>query len=126
MLDDLFLAAWLFPDLLSLVDDLIPIGPFGDQWITREPPEFQAAHAQATAAIEANPADKDAFFLRGLACKSRGHFAEAFADFCEVLRLDPDHAKAWLMLSEVLVSLGRYDVAKTAREQALQRDPTLA
>jgi tetratricopeptide (TPR) repeat protein len=115
--ESLFWAA-RFPDAISL--------PLVDQWIGREPPEFQAAYANATETIKTNPADKQAYFVRGLACKSRGHFPEALADFCEVLRLDRDHARAWLMLSEVLVSMGQYDVARKARTHALELDSTLS
>ena len=42
-----------------------------------------------------------------------------------MLRREPGHARAWLLLSEVLVSLGEYDWARAARRRALELDPSL-
>ena len=89
-------------------------------------PELAEAYSNASQAIQGNPFDGEAYFTRGLANRGQGRDAEALADFCKVLRIDPRHAKAWLMVSEVLIGLGEYDLARTARINALELDPSLA
>src|SRR5262249_3538082 len=83
------------------------------------------AYANASQAIQDNPLDANAYFVRGLILKSDGDYTEALGDFREVLKIEPRHARAWLMLSEVLTALREYDEAKITRQKALEIDPSL-
>jgi tetratricopeptide (TPR) repeat protein len=117
------------PDFLLLVDptglgfltDLIP----GPSFSTGDPPELARIYEAASETIENDPSNVDAYFQRGVICQSKRWYGQAFRDFSEVLRRRPGHARAWLLLSEVLASLGHYDSAKQARQEALALDTSL-
>lgn len=86
-------------------------------------PELAAVYDAASAAIEENPNHVLAHFQRGVICQSRGWHDIALSSFAVVLRLDPKHARAWLLSSEVLAALGLHEQAQTARQRALEIDP---
>lgn len=88
-------------------------------------PDLERVYEETTAALEANPHDVEARFKRGVVCQSKCCYREAIADFSEVLRHQPDHARAWLLLSEVLSNIGEHERAAKARQQAIELDPTL-
>src|ERR1700722_1986486 len=106
-------------DLVGRDQDFLP--DFG----VSDPPELSRAYDAATQAVETDPTDAGAYYLRAVVCQQKRWYAEALADFGEVVRLHPDHAKAWLLISEILTSLGEYDKAKTARRQAQELDPNV-
>jgi tetratricopeptide (TPR) repeat protein len=128
--DDLLFALGLFHDAASLVDlgrniDTSSNPPFwrgggGDAIV---PLELTAALEALTERIEANPADADARFKRGAVCQGLGHHTEAYADLGQCIRLQPENARAWLLLSESLAAMRLYEQAKRARQQALEIDP---
>jgi tetratricopeptide (TPR) repeat protein len=90
---------------------------------TGDPPELVEVYEKACAAIEENPNDAQAHFVRGVVCQGKCWYEAALADFAVVLRLEPRHARAWLLASEVLSALGKYEQAQTARQKALEIDP---
>lgn len=92
---------------------------------TGDPPELQRIFESATETLEQDPANVEARFQRGVVCQSKGWLKQAVADFVEVLRRQPDHARAWLLLSEVLNKVGEHDKASAARKRALELDPAL-
>jgi tetratricopeptide (TPR) repeat protein len=118
------------PDFLLLVDptglgfltDLIPDPSLS----TGDPPELARIYEAASETIENDPANVDAYFRRGVICQSKRWYAQAFHDFSEVLRRRPGHARAWLLLSEVLARLGHYEAAQKARQEALSLDASFA
>lgn len=87
--------------------------------------DLEDAFDTATEAIEANPNDTQAHFQRAVICQTAGMYEHALADFAEVIRRERNHARAWLLTSEVLVKLSEYGRAKQAREHALSLDPSL-
>ncbi|WP_439632149.1 tetratricopeptide repeat protein [Gemmata sp.] len=89
------------------------------------PRELRDALASLTAAVEANPADAEARFRRGAVWQALGRPAEAVADLREAVRLVPGHARAWLLLSEVLPALDEHEAGRDARTRAVRLDPTL-
>jgi tetratricopeptide (TPR) repeat protein len=117
-------------DLLDfLVISHFKESPFGYDWSptfsTGDPPEFMEIFKSATASIDEDPKNAQAYFMRGLVCQSKRWYPEALADFLEVVKNDPRHAKAWLLMSEVLAALGDADKARMARQQALEIDPAI-
>jgi tetratricopeptide (TPR) repeat protein len=105
--------------------------PLGDtDWLpifsTGDPPELSRVYHSASRDIEKDPSNVQAHFTRAVVCQSKRWYPQALADVNAILTRDPQHARAWLLLSEVLASLGEYDRAKTARQRALQLDPHLA
>lgn len=92
---------------------------------TGDPPELQRVYEAATDTLENDPSNVEAYFRRGVVCRSKGWYKQALADFTEVLRRQPKHARAWLLLSEVFDHVGEPDKARTARKQALELDPSL-
>jgi tetratricopeptide (TPR) repeat protein len=125
MLDD---ALQLVLD--SLLDSTVFAGltdiDVGAGFSTGDPPELSQVYEAASQTIAADPANVKAYFTRGVVCQSKRWYPQALADFHEVLRRDSRHARAWLLMAEVLTNLGEYDKAKTARAQALALDPSLA
>jgi tetratricopeptide (TPR) repeat protein len=105
----------------SLLDvDFIPTFSSGD------PPDLARIYETASETIANDPSNVDAYFRRGVICQSKRWYGQAFHDFSEVLCRDPKHARAWLLLSEVLASLGQYEAAQKARQEALALDPSFA
>lgn len=99
-----------------------------DMWqpdFRSDPPELQEAYDRASRVIEEDPDNLEAFFMRGVVCQSKKWYEQALADFGEVVRLDPNHARAWLLVSEVMHSLGEFDKSRTIRQHALELDPTI-
>jgi tetratricopeptide (TPR) repeat protein len=95
-------------------------------YLTGETPDLSKAYAAACRTLAEDPSNIAAYFTRGVVCQGQRRYAEALADFTEVLRRDRGHARAWLLVSEVLASLGAFDKAKTARQEALGLDPNLS
>lgn len=121
-MDDLLFALGLFNDVATLAS----LDQSEDVLFFRSgvvPLELRAALEVFTERIEANPADADAHLKRGAACQGLGHHAQAYADFSQCLRLQPENARAWLLLSESLAALRMYEQAKRARQHALEIDP---
>lgn len=116
LLDTVFYGLSMLGDAIGQPTFGIPMGNTKD---------LDDIYANATAAIELNPDDVNAYFRRAVVCQTRGYHEQALADFAEVLRRDRNNARAWLLTSEVLCKLGEYDRAKSARAQALALDPSL-
>jgi predicted Zn-dependent protease len=87
--------------------------------------ELVAALAVADATIAARPDDPAGHFLRGVVNQTCGRRMAALADLAAVVRLDPGHARGWLLLSEVLAAAGEWDRSRAARAEALRLDPTV-
>jgi tetratricopeptide (TPR) repeat protein len=98
--------------------DIIPDPTFS----TGDPPELQRIYEAATETLAEDPDNVQAYFRRGVVAQSKRWYAQAFHDFREVLKREPKHPKACMLMSEVLASLGHYDAAKQAREEALAID----
>jgi tetratricopeptide (TPR) repeat protein len=93
---------------------------------TGDPPEFEEIFDSATQTIAEDPNNAQAYFARGVVCQSKGWHPDAVADFVEVVKLDPKNARAWLLMSEVLSSMGESEKSKVARQQALEIDPSVS
>lgn len=107
--------------LSGLLETTLPLAgfPIGDA------PDLEEVYKSATARLEENPDDVEAYFRRGVVCQSKVWSKRALADFLEVLKRQPEHARAWLLLSEVLSKLNQPDPAREARKRALELDPAL-
>ena len=120
----------MLDNLLSLVLDRRVLDAVADSvwdWKQRfspgDPPEFLAIYESASATIANDPTNAPAHFQRGVICQSKGWHDHALADFVAVVRQQPEHARAWLLMAEVLSSLGEPDKARLIRQHAL--DPSL-
>src|SRR5215471_17226838 len=122
-----------------LLDLLVPVaevalGAAGTRWVdgarqdfcAGDPPEFEEIFESATKTLEEDPGNAQAYFARGVICQSKGWYPQALADFVDVVKLDPKHARAWLLMSEVLAYMGEVDKSKLARQQALEIDPAVS
>ncbi|MBY0528525.1 MAG: tetratricopeptide repeat protein [Gemmataceae bacterium] len=119
--------------MLNDIADLIDVAVWGNTLLseslpglslsTGDPPELIQAFDIACGRLETNPDDVDARFMRGVVCQSKRWYEPALADFSAVLRKQPRHARAWLLVGEVLTALGEYDKAKVARQTALEIHP---
>lgn len=92
---------------------------------TDDPPELQQVYESTSQTLADDPSNIEAHFARGVVCQSKGWHSQALADFRDVIRMQPDHARAWLLLSEVLSRLGEPEHAAIVRQQALELDPSL-
>ena len=118
----LFLLELLEIAGVPVVGDMIHPAPVLS---TGDPPEFIQIYKEATQAIEDDPSNIQAYFTRGVVCQSKGWLQQALADFVAVVKIDERHARAWLLMSEVLRDLGKVEQAGMARQQAMEIDPTL-
>lgn len=130
MVDDILgLALGLMGDPCSwvLLDALGDLGTLGNvgTFSAGDPPELQRVYESATETLESDPDNVEAYFKRGVVCQSKGWPRRALADFFEVLHRQPDHARAWLLLSEVFSKVGAHDQAGAAHKRALDLDPSL-
>jgi tetratricopeptide (TPR) repeat protein len=116
------LVGYLFPDELAIVLSPLAVIPLS----SGVPPELRLAYERLSERIESDSNDVEARVHRGAVCQGLGRHAEALADLGAALRLDPEHARAWLLASEVLQSLRRFDDARTARETAIKLDSLVA
>src|SRR6266849_7234344 len=87
------------------------------------PPEYQQVLKSVSDALVKDPSNIEAHFPRGFVYRCKGLYAQALSDFREVIRLQPKHAHAWLLSSEVLFHLREYGQANAARRKALELDP---
>jgi Flp pilus assembly protein TadD len=84
---------------------------------------YKRVYESTSATLADDPANVMARFERGLACQALRWYPQALDDFTEVVRLRPSQARAWMLLSEVLESVGRYEESRAARRQSLELDP---
>jgi tetratricopeptide (TPR) repeat protein len=111
--------------LLRLLYELVDFA-FGDKAPSiskQDPPEYQQVFESVSEMLAKDSSNIEAYFTRGFVYRSKGLYAQALSDFREVIRLQPDHAHAWLLSSEVLSHLGEYGQAKTARQKARELNP---
>ena len=94
--------------------------------LRNQAPELVEIYEAACLAIEENPDDALARFQRGVIAQSRQWYELALADFAVVLRVNPQHVRAWLLSSEVLAALGMHEQARTARAKSLELDPQVS
>jgi tetratricopeptide (TPR) repeat protein len=76
-----------------------------------------------TKAIEANPRDAKAYFLRGMANQEKGDYDQAIADFTKALEINPRDAQVYLKRAEVFGDKKKYDQAIADYTRALEIDP---
>jgi Flp pilus assembly protein TadD len=82
--------------------------------------QIHQAYEQASRTLSSDPTNVKARFERGVACRILRRFPQARADLEEVVRSEPAHAGAWVLLAEVLDNLGERDRAEGARKRALE------
>ncbi len=75
-------------------------------------------------AIELTPS-AELHFRRGVTYAEKREFKNAFADFDEALRRDPNHALTYLNRGLILVVAGKFEKAAEDAERALAIDPML-
>src|SRR5262245_9261969 len=93
--------------LLHLIELALEAGTgSGDEvsagFSTGDPPEFEEIFESATQTIEDDPRNVQAYFARAVVSQSKRWYPQALADFVEVVKIEPKHARAWLLMSEVL------------------------
>lgn len=75
--------------------------------------------------IAIEPREPKGYFIRGMTLHMLGNCHAAIDDLRETIRLQPDHARAWLLLSEAYFNGGEYNQAREARQRALELDSSL-
>jgi tetratricopeptide (TPR) repeat protein len=76
-----------------------------------------------TKAIEANPRDAKAYFLRGIANQEKGEYDQAIADFTKALEINPRDAQVYFKRGGVFDDKKQYDQAIADYTRALEIDP---
>jgi tetratricopeptide (TPR) repeat protein len=76
-----------------------------------------------TKAIEANPRDAKAYFLRGQAYNEKGQYDQAIADFTRVIEINPRDARAYLYRANAYFEKKQYDWAIADFTRTLEIDP---
>lgn len=76
-----------------------------------------------TKAIEANPRDAKAYFLRGIANQEKGEYGQAIADFTKALEINPRDVQAYLRRGEAFGDKQEYYQAIADYTRALEIDP---
>jgi tetratricopeptide (TPR) repeat protein len=76
-----------------------------------------------TKAIEANPRDAKAYFLRGIANQEKGEYDQAIADFSKALEINPRDAQVYLKRGGAFGDKKQYDQAIADYTRALEIDP---
>jgi tetratricopeptide (TPR) repeat protein len=76
-----------------------------------------------TKAIEANPRDAKAYFLRGIANQEKGDYAQAIADFAKALEINPRDVQVYLKRAEAYGDKKQYDQAIADCTRVLEIDP---
>ncbi len=97
--------------------------------VKRDMKDFAGALQDFDVVIERNPRPADALFQRADTFRMQGNWARAKADYEAVLRLDPGHAYAALLLGAVLIQTGEYERAVATLKQAPTqgcKDPGMA
>jgi TolB-like protein len=97
-----------------------------DSWLLwGEPlePNLQMAVAAAQKAVMLDPNDAGNHWVYGLLLTREHQLAEAETEFAVALKLDPNNADTWAMLSELMVLSGRPNDALANIEKALRLNP---
>lgn len=87
--------------------------------------DLHEAVAHMTQLIAENSANVRARFLRGAALHALQHYAEALVDLDVVVECEPNHARAWLLRSEICFALSELTQGQADRAKALTLDPSL-
>jgi tetratricopeptide (TPR) repeat protein len=76
-----------------------------------------------TKAIEANPRDAKAYFLRGQAYSEKGQYDQAIADFTRALEINPTDTEAYLNRGHAYIDKKQYDRAISDYGKILEIKP---
>ena len=88
--------------------------------------DLDEAIGHLSQSIIEDPANARARFLRGVAFQAQQRYAEALVDLDVVLQHEPNHARAWLLRSEICFALGEHVQGEADRAKALTLDPAIA
>jgi len=84
---------------------------------------YEGAIASCEQALNLQPDDSLAWFLRGLALSMLERYEEALASSEQALKHKPDLHQAWFVRGIAMSNLGRYEEALASSEQALKHKP---
>jgi TolB-like protein/DNA-binding SARP family transcriptional activator/cytochrome c-type biogenesis protein CcmH/NrfG len=93
------------------------------QWIDGRDYERERVLAAADRAVSLDPGNADAYFMRGYALAYSGNLAAGLEQFELALKSNPNHADAWLFLTDLKVFDGRPQEAIRAVEKAFELNP---
>jgi tetratricopeptide (TPR) repeat protein len=79
--------------------------------------------ADYTKALEANPRDAKAYYLRGLANSEKGQYDQAIADFTKVLEINPKDAQAYLNRGRAYSDKKQYGRAVSDYSKVIEISP---
>ena len=88
----------------------------------RNATRINEALAFAERTINANPLAPDGWAIRARALDWKGAYGEALASAMHARALDDTYAPTYAFLGEIYVDLGRYEVAQSYLDQALELD----
>ncbi len=109
------LPQWIMKPVLKLV---------GPQWMAKLiAGQTDAAIAELTDAIRANPKDAQAYFARGCVWNMQHQYDRAIADLDAAIRLDPWRADAYAQRGNCWADKGNQDRAITDFTTAIRLDP---
>src|SRR5260221_8525133 len=86
-------------------------------------PNRTLARATALKAIALDGTDGGSYLVLGLVLVTEQRWPEAEAEIATTLKLDPNHADAWAMSSELMVACGRSADALSHIQKALRLNP---
>jgi tetratricopeptide (TPR) repeat protein len=92
-------------------------------WSRHQAGDWHAAAHCYRLALQAEPANADAWYLYGLACQALGQGSEARAAYERVLQLRPDHADACNQTGMLLAGAGRFAEAADYFRRAAALQP---
>ena len=85
--------------------------------------QYDAAIAEFTKAIEANPKDARGYTNRGFAYRASGKIAEALADFTKAIEVDPKDTIAWTEKARTELMQNQFDLALADASKAVELKP---
>ena len=94
----------------------------GAELLAKDRKQVQDAISEASAALERNPRDIDAYLRRGLAWRKWGMSEKARADFTAILAIAPNHVPALVSRGNALLAWRKYDDAIIDYDAALTHD----
>jgi TolB-like protein len=93
------------------------------QWIDGRDYERDRVLAAADRAVSLDPGNADAYFIRGYALAYSGNLAAGLGQFELALKSNPNHADAWVYLTDLEVFDGRPKDAICAVDKAFELNP---
>jgi len=87
--------------------------------------EYPRAITKADEILAANPNNKNALYMKGLALRMNGDIEKSLTVFDQVLTVDPNYSGAWSQKGWAYKDLGRYQEGADAFDNAIRLEPNV-